>query len=48
MAASHAVQSVREGDVICIRTDGRIWKEIKRKMIRPEMQKAEKPDIFYL
>lgn len=48
MNVSYPIQSVKEEHVICIRTDGRIWQKIKKNMIHHEMQKAEKPDIFYL
>lgn len=46
MDVNYIIQNVKEGHVICIRTDGRIWQKIKKNMIHHETKKAEKPDIF--
>lgn len=35
-----------KGYAAFIRTDGRIWRKIKKNMIHHETKKAEKPDIF--
>ena len=35
-----------KGYAAFIRTDGRIWRKIKKIMIHHETKKAEKPDIF--